>query len=91
MKMKGKGGRGRRAKWRLALISVLTAAISGIICIVTCWITFGWTWDDVAYWLNPFSEGNDWTWLIYFAVVMFVLLTIWLIHMARMEKISNDE
>ncbi len=91
MKMKSKGGRGKRARWRLALISASTVAISGLICLVTCWITFKWSWDDVTYWLNPFSEGNDWTWLIYFAIVLFMLLMIWLIHMARMEKISNND
>lgn len=89
--MKGKGGRGRRNKAKVALVTLLTLLVAGVACLVTCWFTYEWTWDKVLYWLNPFSEGNNWTWLLYFGVALFVLVLIWLIHQARMEKIMDED
>lgn len=89
-KLKGKGGRGKKAAAKIALTTILTVFVAGVICLVTCWITFKWRWEQVAYWLNPFSEGNNWTWLIYFGLVFFGLIVIWLIHKARMDKIMDE-
>lgn len=88
--LKKKMGAGKKAKAKIALISIITCLVATLICLVTCAFSFHWTWEMVVYWLNPFSEGNNWTWLVYFAVVFLALIIIWLVHRARMEKIESD-
>lgn len=89
-KFKKKMGAGKKAKAKLLLSTLITLFIAVVVCLITCAFTFHWTWEMIVYWLNPFSEGNNWTWLAYFAVVMFALALIWLIHRVRMDKIAND-
>lgn len=80
-----------KRKWSIILGTTLTLLIAGIVVLITCAITYKWTWEQVKYWLNPFSDGNDWAWLIYVLLVFILLLIIWLVHNAKMEKIFNDE
>lgn len=88
---KQKFDRAKKAKWSIILGTVLTLIVASIIVLVVCAYTYHWTWEQVKYWLNPFSDGNDWAWLIYVLAVALILLVIWLTHNAKMEKLFNDE
>jgi len=83
--------RAKRAKWSIILGTFLTLFVAGIVTLVTCAYTYHWTWEMVAHWMNPFSEGNNWAWLVYAGIIGFVFLLVWLIHNARVERILNDE
>lgn len=83
--------RAKKAKWSIILGTVSTLIVAGIVVVVTCAYTYHWTWEQVSYWLNPFSEGNNWAWIAYALLVGLILLVIYLIHNARLEKIFNDD
>lgn len=83
--------RSKRAKWSILLGTFITLLIAGVIVLVACAIQFKWTWEMIGYWLNPFSEGNNWAWVIYAAVLVFVFILIWLIHQARVEKYMGED
>ena len=91
-RLKKKGmDRARKAKWSIILGTVVTLMVAAIVTLISCAYAYHWTWEMVAYWLNPFAEGNNWSWLVYAGIIGFVFLLIWLIHNARVERILNDE
>lgn len=87
---KAKMGEGKKAGAKMALVTLLTIIVAGIVALSTCAYVYHWTWDMVKYWLNPFSEGNNWTWLIYLGLLLLLLVIIWLIHRVRIEKMIDE-
>lgn len=72
-----------KSKSRKAMYVGLTITFMLIIGCVTlgvCWKHYNWQWSTIAYWLNPFSEGNYYTWMVYALIVILVMAIIWLLH-----------
>lgn len=87
---KTKMGEGKKAGAKMALVTILTIIVAGIVALSTCAYVYHWTWEMVKYWLNPFSEGNNLTWLIYLGFLLLILVIIWLIHRIRIEKMIDE-
>lgn len=87
---KTKMGEGKKAGAKMALFTILTIIVAGIVALSTCAYVYHWSWEMVKYWMNPFSEGNNWTWLIYLGFLLLILVIIWLIHRARIEKMIDE-
>lgn len=83
--------RSKKAKLSIILGTLLTLIVTVIVVLVVVCITYKVSWDDVAFWLNPFSEGNNISWLLYTAVTLAILGIIKLIHDIRMQSILEGD
>lgn len=78
-----------KSKSRKALYVALTITflmIIGLTTLIVCWKYYGWQMEDVVYWLNPFSQGNYYTWIVYSLIVIAIMIIIWLIHKDKSSK-----
>lgn len=80
----------KKRGWIFALTTLLLLLVVGIVTLIVCWIYYKWEWTTIAYWLNPFSEGNSVTWVVYLAIFLILFALIWVIHMARVNKNKED-
>lgn len=71
-------------------LTILLLLIVGSMALIVCWIYYKWEWSTIAYWLNPFSDGNQITWVIYIGIVLLLLVLIWAIHMAKVNKNKEE-
>lgn len=88
-KFKPKKGMVTKSKSRKALYVALTLTfllIIGLSTLAVCWKYYEWQWEDVAYWLNPFSQGNYYTWIVYALIVVALMIIIWLVHKDKDSK-----
>lgn len=66
--------------------TLLFILVSGLIALIVCWSYYKWEWSTIAYWLNPFSEGNQITWVVYIGIVLILLVLVWMIHINKVNK-----
>lgn len=82
-KFRPKKERLSKSKSRKAFYVAITLTfliVIGVTTLAVCWKYYQWEWSAVAYWLNPFSEGNHYTWMVYAGLVIAIMLIIWLLH-----------
>ena len=68
----------------IATLILLVVALT--VTLVVCVNIYHWKAEDILYWLNPFSEGNNITFAVYFVLVLLVMLLIWAIHEKRQHR-----
>lgn len=67
-------------------LTFIFVLVVGITTLSVCWVYYKWQWATIAYWLNPFSEGNCYTWIVYSLIVIAMLAFVWLFHKDRQGK-----
>lgn len=66
----------KKGKVIYVFLTMMFLLVIGLTALIVCWSYYKWEWATVAYWLNPFSEGNNYALIIYLGIAVFLFALI---------------
>ncbi len=67
------------------LMTIGFLLIVGLVTAIICFNYYQVKWETIAYWLNPFSEGNYYAWLVYCGIAIAIVLVLFSLKEKKTE------